>query len=323
VQAFYGNEDLPTQAYGAFRDWILAKLGEGIGKHFMFPYNEKLWTVPTEDLTCGWLSEYVPRPTLQEVFDGAFRDQTKGFGYNATFWYPKHGGIQALSDALAGKAGPIRFGEEVERVLSDHRAVRLASGKTIAYERLVSTIPLDQLVDRLDVQVPADVREARRMLVHNSLLIVNLGVRGEGLTDKHWIYLPEMKFTPYRVGVYSNFSSAMAPPGTTSYYVEIAYRKEWNVDKQRLAEKAVSDLIEIGLVPQRRDIIVRDVRDVECGYVIYDRNYERCRTAIMEYLRSNGIISIGRYGGWEYSGMEEAMASGSTSIASMGAGCES
>src|SRR4030042_2619115 len=40
VKAYYLSEDLPSSAYKTFRDWISAKLGLGIGKHFMFPYNE-------------------------------------------------------------------------------------------------------------------------------------------------------------------------------------------------------------------------------------------------------------------------------------------
>ena len=89
VRAYYENEDMPTRSYRSFHEWIVAKLGKGIGRHFMFPYNEKLWTVPTEELTCEWMSEYVPKPGLEDVFNGTFFDQKKGFGYNAVFWYPK------------------------------------------------------------------------------------------------------------------------------------------------------------------------------------------------------------------------------------------
>ena len=85
VKAYYGNEDLPTKRYATFREWIFAKLGDGIGRHFMFPYNEKLWTVPTEKMTCEWLGEYVPKPSLEDVFNGAFEDQSKVFGYNSSF----------------------------------------------------------------------------------------------------------------------------------------------------------------------------------------------------------------------------------------------
>lgn len=85
VRAYYENEDMPTRSYRSFHEWIVAKLGKGIGRHFMFPYNEKLWTVPTEELTCEWMSEYVPKPGLEDVFNGTFFDQKKGFGYNEVF----------------------------------------------------------------------------------------------------------------------------------------------------------------------------------------------------------------------------------------------
>lgn len=314
VKAYYGNEDLPTRDYHTFRDWIVAKLGEGIGRHFMFPYNEKLWTVPTEEMTCDWLSEYVPKPNLEDVFNGAFEDLTKGFGYNASFWYPKQGGIQALSDALASRVSNIHLNESVIAIDPTTKTVRFASGESSSYAKLVSTIPLNRLVEKLEGPVPEDVKSAGRLLRHNSVLIVNLGVKGDDLTDKHWIYLPEKKFTAYRVGVYTNFSAALAPVGTTSFYVEIGYQQGWNVDKDALVSKAIEEMVEIGLIRSLDDILVKDVTDLECAYVIYDQQQSESRKSIMDFLHLHDIISIGRYGNWEYSGMEEAMMQGRDSI---------
>lgn len=314
VKAYHGNEDLPTREYATFRDWIEAKLGRGIGRHFMFPYNEKLWTVPTDEMTCEWMSEYVPKPGLEDVFNGAFEDQSKGFGYNASFWYPKRGGIQALCDALAARVPKIHLNERVVAVDPVAKSVRFASGKCVSYDRLISTMPLNGLVEKLEGDVPAEVRTASSGLRHNSVLIVNLGVKGANLTDKHWIYLPEQKFTAYRVGCYSNFSAALAPEGTSSFYVEIGYQQGWNVDKQALVDKAVGEMVEIGLIGSRDDILVQDVVDLECAYVIYDRNYSESRRTVMDYLEHHGIASIGRYGNWEYSGMEEAMMQGKAAV---------
>ncbi|GAB61605.1 MAG: protoporphyrinogen oxidase [Candidatus Jettenia sp.] len=314
VRAYYENEDLPTEAYKTFHEWIVGKLGKGIGKYFMFPYNEKLWTIPPGELTCGWMSEYVPKPTLEDVFHGTFSDQKKGFGYNATFWYPKKGGIQALCDALADKVRNIRLQEKVERIFHKKKIIEFDSGKTTAYEKLISTMPLKKLVERLDGDIPQEVKDAAQKLKHNSVLIINLGVKGEGLTDKHWIYLPEKKYTVYRIGVYSNFSEYMAPPGTTSYYIEIAYQKDWNIDKEKTVENALDEIVEIGFVPHRKDILVKEIMDIECAYVIYDRYYSESKKIIMDYLNSVNIYSIGRYGNWEYSGMEEAMHQGKESI---------
>lgn len=314
VKAYHGNEDLPTSEYSTFHDWIVAKLGVGIGHNFMFPYNAKLWTVPTDEMTCEWMSEYVPKPNLMDVFNGAFEDQSKKFGYNSAFWYPKQGGIQALCDALAKRVPNIYLNENLVAVDLLAKTVRFASGKCVSYERLVSTMPLKRLVGMLEGDVPAEVRMAVNGLRHNSVLIVNLGVRGCNRTDKHWIYLPEKNFVAYRVGCYSNFSKSLAPNRTTSYYIEIGYQQSWNVDKQELAEKAIKEMVEIGLIDSLDDILVQDVVDLEFAYVIYDRNYSLNRKIIMEFLNQYNIISVGRYGNWEYSGMEEAMIQGKQAI---------
>lgn len=310
AKTYYDNEDLPTSYYATFHQWIIAKLGKGIGRHFMFPYNEKLWTVPTEEMTCEWMSEYVPKPSLDDVFNGAFEDQSKGFGYNASFWYPKRGGIQALCTALAAKVSHIHLNEKAIGIDQKQKIVTFASGHQASYKQLVNTMPLNKFMKLLSVPIPEEVQAATAGLRHNSVLILNLGVRGEKLTDKHWIYLPEKKYTAYRVGVYSNFSPHMAPKGTTSYYVEIGYQQDWKIDKDALVKKAVQEMVDLGLVRKLDDILVQHVADVECAYVIYDKAYATSQKIIFDYLAAYGISSIGRYGKWEYSGMEEAMQQG-------------
>ena len=317
VKAYCGKEDLPTSSYKTFHDWIVAKLGAGIGNHFMFPYNEKLWTVPTKELTCEWMSEYVPRPSLDEIFNGTFSDQEKGFGYNASFWYPKHGGIQALCSALTAKISNIHLNEKVVGINQKRKTVTFVSGHKTSYKQLVNTMPLNKLVKFLSAPVPNAIVAAADALRHNSVLIINLGVRGGNLTDKHWIYLPEKKFTAYRVGVYSNFSPSMAPAGTTSYYVEIAYQQAGNIDKDATVKKAVKEMIDLGLVRSLDDILVQHIADVDCAYVIYDSTCTENQKIIFDYLNSCGIASIGRYGNWEYTGMEEALMQGKTTIDQM------
>jgi protoporphyrinogen oxidase len=316
VKAYHGNEDLPSTAYRTFHDWIVAKLGEGIGRHFMFPYNEKLWTVPTGEMTCDWQSEYVPKPDLEDVFNGAFEDQSKGFGYNASFWYPERGGIQALSDALAARVSRLHLNQSVTSIDPVAKCVRFASGSSASFGRLVSTMPLNKLVQKMEGTLPEPVQSALQRLRHNSILIVNLGVKGAHLTDKHWIYLPEKKYTAYRVGVYSNFSAALAPAGTSSFYIEIAYQQDWHVDKDMLVANSIADMVELGLIGSLDDILVKDVLDLECAYVIYDQQHAESRKVIRDFLRLHDIESIGRYGNWEYSGMEEALSQGRNVIES-------
>jgi len=310
VKAYGKNSDLPTSAYANFREWIVGKLGEGIGRHFMFPYNEKLWTILTEELTCEWLSKYIPQPSLEEVFDGTFTDNKTGVGYNATFWYPKIGGIQSLCDSLALRVPGIRLNEKAIRIRLREKVVEFGSGRSAGYGTLISTMPLKELVGILDGPVPQQVREATARLRHNSVLILNIGVRGTGITDKHWVYLPEKRFRAYRVGAYANISPGMVPPGMTSYYVEIAYSGRMSIDKDQVVDESIEELAEMGFLGSKSDLLIKEVFDVDHAYIIYDADRTQCRNTIMDFLSENFIFSIGRYGNWEYSGMEEAMAQG-------------
>jgi len=89
----------------SFKEWVQRTFGAGIARHFMIPYNEKLWLTDLDEVTCDWVSWSIPRPSLAEVVDGALGISRKAFGYNPTFLYPKQGGIQVLPSALAARAG--------------------------------------------------------------------------------------------------------------------------------------------------------------------------------------------------------------------------
>ena len=80
VEAKYGGNGKNEHASGdeeTFEDWIYKSFGSGIAKHFMIPYNEKLWTVHPREMTTEWMGRFVPQTSLQQILDGAFSDQSK------------------------------------------------------------------------------------------------------------------------------------------------------------------------------------------------------------------------------------------------------
>ena len=69
--------------------------GAGIAKHFMLPYNEKFWKQDLRTITADWVSWSIPKPTLDEVVNGALGLTNQGMGYNPRFIYPRTGGLTA------------------------------------------------------------------------------------------------------------------------------------------------------------------------------------------------------------------------------------
>jgi protoporphyrinogen oxidase len=293
----------------SFKAWILENLGEGMAKHFMVPFNEKLWQVPLDELTSDWVSWLVPKPDLKDVVNGALGIKDKAFGYNPSFLYPSRGGISVLPEAFLPGVREIVYGSELAEVETGRRRATFQDGRVIEYETLVSTIPVPELVRRC-TDLPPAIREAAAGLRCVSVYNINLGVARERVSDKHWIYFPEKEFPFYRAGFPMNFSPALGPPGCSSLYVEIAHQPTNVLPPTVLLQQVRAGMELAGIFRPDDDIVAADVRDIRYAYVLFDKHRARALPAILEELERRGIHSIGRYGRWEHTSMEDAMAQG-------------
>ncbi len=311
----------PLSSRPSFADWARRAFGEGICRHFMFPYNEKLWRTPLSEMTTEWQGRFVPKPKASEVLYGALVDQKKVFGYNATFRYPVRGGIQVLPDALAARLAPgqLRLGCAVRSVDLEARVAVVAGLGEVAFERLVNTLPL---VDFLDLAgpLPARVSAARRKLRYNTVYNLNLGVARPDMSDKHWVYFPEKAFPFYRVGYSSSFSPHLTPKGASSLYIEVARKAGERVDLDRLERQILDGLRACGILRPGDKLLARVWLPIKCGYVVYDFERTPAVETIFAHLRRKGVESIGRYGGWKYSFMEETILDGKKCAERLAAG---
>ena len=348
IQAQYGKIELPAdpadgqslpEPRRSFERWVYETFGPGIARHFMIPYNDKLWGVHPRFLTTEWMGRYVPPAPIEQVVEGALTDQTASVGYNATFRYPRRGGIETFVGALARRAGPVQTGRQAVEVDVRRRRVRFADGSDADYEALVSTLPLPELCKRLR-PLPAGVADAAARLNWSSLFAVNLGLRGapaepgdsrsaardlrltnqeskiknqkSGMPPRgiHWAYVPERRYRFYRMGCYSNAAASMAPPGHSACWAEFSHNAHRPIDRKAARRAAIEGLKEMGFLRSRRDIAAEWLLDIPYAYVTHDAHHGRATRTIHRYLQRHGIHSVGRYGRWEYSSMEDALVGG-------------
>lgn len=293
----------------SFKAWILENLGEGMAKHFMVPFNEKLWQVPLDELTSDWVSWLVPKPELKDVINGALGIRDKAFGYNPTFLYPKEGGIETLPKAFLSGVREIVYNSELVEVETERRLATFQDGRVEQYEILVSTIPVPELVRRC-TDLPRRIREAAAGLRCVSVYNVNLAVSREHISDKHWIYFPEPEYPFYRAGFPMNFSPALGRPGCSSLYVEISHQPEKIIPPAFLLQQVREGMERAGIFRRDDEIVVADVRDIRYAYVLFDKHRAQVLPSILAELERRGIYSIGRYGRWEHSSMEDAIGQG-------------
>lgn len=314
VQAQIEKQTPRQKPSSNFYDWVLEHFGYGLAKHFMFPYNQKLWLTDLKNITCDWLLNFIPVPTLKQVLQGALQKQNENIGYNACFWYPQKGGIQVLPDALSKYIKNLHLSAEAVKINLSKKEIEFKNGQKSNFDLIISTIPLPVLVGIIE-NATVKLRMAARNLRYISVLNINLGIKRTNICDKHWVYFPEKEFIFYRVGFPTNFSSYLAPSPASSCYIEIAYKDgQINVnDKkqiEKITQKAISHLQKAKILKKNDKILVKNILDLKYAYVVYDFKRRQNLDLIQNYLQKNNIYSIGRYGAWKYSTMVEALAEG-------------
>ena len=183
----------------------------------------------------------------------------------------------------------------------------LSTGEDVRYRAIISSVPLPEMV-RLVGGAPPSVLEAARLLRAATVTYVNVAARDVGAPPWHWVYLPETKLRPYRVGSASAAVPSVAPPGFRSFYVEMSGREP--VPPAEAERAALEALLAVGMIGSPSDVRFAEVRTIPQAYVIHDRAYGPARSAVRDWLAERDVLVAGRSGNWEYSSMEDALLGG-------------
>ena len=305
------GSEVPDDPAISFEQWSLAVFGRGISDLFMFPYNAKLFRRDPAAMTADWVSWAVPKPSLEAIVRGALGIANEGLGYNPAFLYPSAGGIGILPEALASKVPNLRCNAAVERIDLRRRIATLADGDSIAFDRLVVTIPLPRFLQMLEGDDVEAFHGAATQLDWSVVGCVNLGVAREAIAEgTHWLYTPDADVPFYRVGFPTNITAGSGPEGASSMYVEFGLRRDEPRDAAALEQQAIRGLEHLGILRPDDRILAKDTVFIDPGYVIFDRERQRAMDFLVPALEAEGVHLIGRYGAWTYSYMERALLDG-------------
>lgn len=309
-----------------FDEWIMRVMGEGIANIFMRPYNFKVWAVPTTHMQCSWLGERVATANVAKVVENVLRNKTEsGWGPNAVFRFPQHGGTGAIWKKVAAMLPPEkqRYNCKVESLDSAAKTVTLSNGQTIRYNKLLTTVPLDITLTQLG---RADLAQR---LTFSSSHIIGLGLRGENPHDtKCWMYYPEDDCPFYRCTVFSHYAASNAPapsvllptlrrgdatlppspddstprPGPYwSLMFEVSESEAYKpVNMDTIIEETIQGAINTCMIQSTDEIVSIYYRRLHHGYPTPSLERDSVLSEALPWLKRQGIWSRGRFGSYKY-----------------------
>jgi protoporphyrinogen oxidase len=290
-----------------FGEFIDAVFGDGISKHFMRPYNFKVWAHPAEEMNKEWIGERVAVLDINRALKNVVLEQDDfGWGPNNMFKFPLRGG----TGEFYKRFGPVLEGHytlnaEVEYIDSEHKQVYFADGSIVKYDVLITTLPLDVLCTQtLNGAVPANIKQAAAGLKHSSGYMVGIGIKQPCPSTKSWMYFPEDNCPFYRVTYLSNYSKYMTPDADTHYSLlcETSASNHKPEDGDTVIERTIQGLINCGMLTEedRKDIISKWCYFADYSYPTPSVERDDILAQVIPWLEDRGIYSRGRFGMWKY-----------------------
>jgi len=286
-----------------YKDFLLASFGKAMCEKFFFPYNEKSWKYPLDKMVSPGQVWNIDKPDIKNVLKGIFDTQEGGFNNIGYYPVPEKNspirGIGYLSNIIPAD---VRYNHEV-MLIEDHeiryRHNNMARG--FKFDKLLSTIPLPQIIGLCDS--PESLRRDVLRLKWTKLYSVAISVVGERPDLGHYRYYsnPEVPFN--KVTFMHEFDPYSAPPYGYGLLIEVK-------DAEPDMKEIIKWLRKIGVIKEKDVIVGQRYWTVDPAYVIFTPETHEIIEKCKEWLSKQDIVSLGRYGAWEYSSMAKNIKDG-------------
>jgi protoporphyrinogen oxidase len=319
----------PVKNPRSLEDWVRNQFGWRLYSIFFKTYTEKVWGISTRELSADWAAQRIKSLDLWLVIRSALlpRRNAKTRGEVVTtlidkFRYPRFGPGQMwerVAEISASKGSPVLFGRTVDRVKHDRGAVTSVVVRTPqgaleehAGTDFVSSIPIRELIARLDPPAPERVRHAAESLSYRDFISIALMIDRADVFPDNWIYIHDPTVKVGRIQNFKNWSPDMVPDqGKTCLGLEyFCFEGDglWTSDDNALIALATKELAQLGICSPEQvfdGVVVRQQK----AYPVYDDAYQSHVDVIRDYLLSDlpNLHLAGRNGMHKYNNQDHSM----------------
>ena len=291
------------EVYTNFLDMLYGKFGISITEMFLKPYNEKLYATDLTKLDKDAMGRFFPYANISEIINNMKNHSNTS--YNNTFMYPKKG-AQVIVNKLCEKVdmNKVMLNTSVTSIDLNKKEVTLSTKEVISYNNLINTIPFNKFLSLLNIQ---EYTNFSNELSYNKVLVFNLGFdKKSTYNNTDWIYFPDKNINFYRAGFYDNILST----DKLSMYIEIGYSKESVIDESTINKElslTLDNLKKCKIIDDTFKLVKYESIIMDPAYVHIDTLHDKKVKQIINELEKDNVYSVGRYGSWTYSSMEDAM----------------
>lgn len=315
----------PQDGDASFEYAMTSQLGRSLADLFILKYSEKIWGFKCTSLSSdlAWRAgDFSLILVFKEQLSNIWKSIFSRSGHPVC--YPRNG-IGLICDRIKedierSSVGEIQLNSHPTQIIHNGsniiEVVACDNGELKSYfpKYLLSSIPVNQLIQLFDPAPPQEVFDAVKKLKYRSHICLYLILNRPHVLQEHCIYFPDLDIPFARIMEQKNYCDEMFPEGMTSLSIEFFCWEGdeiWESDDSHIFSLAVTELERMNIIA-KTEVIDYFIHKESHAYPVYDLDYTRCLEIVRGYLsRFDNLKLIGRSGSFTYMGQYRAMEMGS------------
>jgi protoporphyrinogen oxidase len=318
----------PSSDEDNFEQWVTNRFGKRLFRIFFKTYTEKVWGIPCSEIRAEWAAQRIKGLSLVTALKNALIKPRQGRGKKKgiiktlidEFDYPKFGpGMMwaEVSQKIGQNGSQVWLDSEVTGIRWAGRRVEALEVKrngrleVVAGTDFISSMPLREVIQKLNPVGPTEVREAANKLKYRDFLTVAMIINKRDLFPDNWIYIHDPDVKVGRIQNFKNWSPYMVPDQEKSClgleYFCFEGDSLWSMPDEQLIDLAKQELQKLGFV-EPGDIEEGTVVRMPKAYPIYDSSSQESVSVIRRFLdQFSNFQAVGRNGQHRYNNQDHSM----------------
>ena len=309
-----------------FEEWVSNRFGRRFYRTFFKTYTEKVWGIPCSKLSSHWAAQRIRGLSLKRALKAALLPKAHVEKKDIirtlidSFHYPKRGpGMmwEKAAEIIQKKGSTLHMNCGVRRIIWDKSRVtavevlREDRVERIEATHFISSMPLRELVEKLDPAPPEGVCNAAARLSYRDFLTVGLVLTKANLFPDNWIYIHDPQVKVGRIQNFKNWSPYMvSDPKKTCLGLEyFCFEGDdlWSTPDDALIHLAKTELESLGL-GRSADVESGAVVRMPKAYPVYDTGYGEALQIVRDFLiQLENLYPVGRNGMHKYNNQDHSM----------------
>lgn len=320
-------------------NFYINRFGRKLYKMFFEYYTENLWGRHPREIDASWGNQRVKglsiSAIIKDIFGKIFHNSQRKVETSLIeeFSYPKYGPGQLwdiTANEIKKSGGTILMNSQVTKIHKDENSnvtgvSYVVDGKEQELEGdiIISSMPLRDLIVGMN-DVPEKVVAIAMGLPYRDYMTLGVLVKKLNLENKTnirtmgnivpdcWIYVQDRRVKMGRLQIYNNWSPYMVEDVEHTVWLGLEYfvkegDKYWTMADKDFSNYAVEEMLKLGLITSKEDVLDWHVERVKKAYPAYFDTYDEIDQVVQYINTIPNLFCVGRNGQHRYNNMDHSM----------------